>query len=95
VKPPTVFLGDHDQLEVEAYLRDHAARRRSSCRSARPSSTAAPPRWAPIALIPTEIPAAVAPQAGARRAPDGQTTACPNPHAGFTGVVLPAHVDGS
>ena len=38
MKPPTVFLGEMTNPEVEAFLRD--APDRASSRSARPSSTA-------------------------------------------------------
>ena len=86
MKPPTVFLGEMTNLEVEAYLRDHAARPTVLVPV---GSTEQHGPHAPLgtdALIPTEIARRVAPQAGAVVAPT-VNYGLSYPHAGFTGVV--------
>src|SRR3990170_786136 len=83
MKPPTVFLGEMTDPEVEAFLRDHQTVIVPT------GSTEQHGPHGPLAtdtIIPTEVARRVAPKAGAAVAPPiGYGLSYP--HAGFTGVV--------
>jgi creatinine amidohydrolase len=83
MKPPTVFLGEMTNPEVEAFLREHQTV------IVPIGSTEQHGPHAPLAsdvLIPVEVARRVAPQVGAVVAP-AVSYALSYPHAGFTGVV--------
>lgn len=83
MKPPTVFLGEMTNPEVEAFLRDH------DTVIVPVGSTEQHGPHAPLAtdtVIPVEVARRVAPEVGAVVAPAiGYSLSYP--HAGFTGVV--------
>jgi creatinine amidohydrolase len=84
MKPPTVFLGEMTNLEVEAFLKEHQTV------IVPVGSTEQHGPHAPLSsdiLIPTEIARRAAPEVGAVVAP-GVNYGLSYPHAGFTGVVF-------
>ena len=83
MKPPTVFLGEMTNPEVEAFLEDRTHRHHPDRRhrTARPARAAAD-----RVLIPQEIARRVAPHVGAVVAPP-INYALSYPHVGFTGLV--------
>ena len=83
MKPPTVFLGEMTNPEVEAFLRDHQTVIVPT------GSTEQHGPHGPLltdVLVPTEVARRVAPRVGALVAPP-INYALSYPHAGFTGVV--------
>jgi creatinine amidohydrolase len=83
MKPPTVFLGEMTNPEVEAFLRDH------DTVIVPTGSTEQHGPHGPLltdALVPTEVARRVAPRIGAAVGPT-VNYGLSYPHAGFTGVV--------
>jgi creatinine amidohydrolase len=83
MKPPTVFLGEMTNLEVEAFLQEH------DTVIVPTGSTEQHGPHGPLltdVLVPTEVARRIAPEAGALVAPS-INYALSYPHVGFTGVV--------
>ena len=83
MKPPTVFLGEMTNLEVEAFLKQHTTVLVPT------GSTEQHGPHGPLltdVLVPTEVARRMAPQVGAVVAPS-LNYALSYPHVGFTGVV--------
>ena len=84
MKPPTVFLGEMTDPEVEAFLRDHQTVIVPA------GSTEQHGPHAPLltdVLIPQSRSPAASRRGSARSSRRRSTTRCPIPHVGFTGVV--------
>ena len=89
MKPPTVFLGEMTNPEVEAFLRDHQTV------IVPIGSTEQHGPHGPLltdVLVPTEVARRVAPRVGAVVAPS-INYGLSYPHVGFTGRRPPAHPD--
>lgn len=87
MKPPTVFLGEMTNPEVEAFLRDHGA---GATVIVPVGSTEQHGPHGPLltdVLVPNEVARRVAPHVGAVVAPT-VNYGLSYPHAGFTGVVF-------